>query len=151
MSERTKCRAKAIDPKILYGYRTAREQMDKYDYVVITLGTENHKVLIQHGLFAVISLMALELDESVIDEVLSINKNVYLAFQSGALSKIESDKLNEKLESRNATVKYVTFPDLLQPANYVVRDGVDKLLNKLKNAKPFISGECFLPENTPKD
>ncbi|MBO6243651.1 MAG: DNA primase, partial [Clostridia bacterium] len=141
---------------LLYNYDNAREEVLKKDEIVIVEGFMDVIRLYTIGIKNVVASMGTAITKEQVSLIRKLTKNVILMFDGDKAGEKATKSFIEISKGIDFNIKIVRLEEDLDPDDYILKKGKDKMLDHLSHAKSLfdykmISTKKNLDMNNPED
>lgn len=132
---------------ILYGLNLAKRAIREKDAVILVEGNMDQIALFDNGFQNTVAVMGTALGETSLERLISMTKNIYVAFDSDAGGFDAMVRINRQLASKGIIAKHIDLYPEIDPEDFVRIHGKEALQSKIEDAIPVI--DVLLREITP--
>ncbi len=120
---------------LLYNYENARESIIKQDEVIIVEGFMDVIRLYSIGIYNVLATMGTAITNDQVNLIRKLTKNVILMFDGDAAGGKATNSYIEVSKNIDFDIKIVRLEENLDPDDYIIKKGKEKMLEHLAHAK----------------
>lgn len=123
---------------LLYNYHNAREHVIKNNKLIIVEGFMDVIRLYSIGIYNVVASMGTAITKEQISLIRKITNNVVLMFDGDAAGEKATNSFIEVAKDIDFEISVVRLEEDLDPDDYIIKKGKDKMVYHLDNAKSLI-------------
>jgi len=120
---------------LLYNYEFARESVLKSNEIIIVEGFMDVIRLYSIGIFNVVASMGTAITKEQVSLIRKLTNNVILMFDGDAAGSKATNSFIEVSKDIDFNIKIVRLEEDLDPDDYIIKKGKDKMLDHLAHAK----------------
>ena len=120
---------------LLYNYEFARESILKNDEIIIVEGFMDVIRLYSIGIYNVVASMGTAITNEQVSLIRKLTNNVILMFDGDAAGGKATNSFIEVSKNIDFNIKIVRLEEDLDPDDYIIKKGKDKMLDHLSHAK----------------
>jgi len=124
--------------KILFNYHRAKKEIAKKREVIIVEGNMDAIRMSSSGIKNVIALMGTSLTSNQVDIIKSLRAKIILMFDNDSAGEIATFQNGNILQSAGLTPYVVRLSGEKDPDEYIIKNGVDAILNNIHNPMNFL-------------
>ncbi len=123
---------------LLYNYHNAREHAIKEDNIIIVEGFMDVIRLYSIGVKNVVATMGTAITKEHINLIKRLSSNVTLLFDGDSAGEKATNACITMMKESDFNIKVVRLEDNLDPDDYILQKGKDKMISHLNHAKSLI-------------
>ena len=123
---------------LLYNYHNAREYAIKEDNIIIVEGFMDAIRLYSIGVKNVVAAMGTAITKEHVNLIKRLSNNVTLLFDGDAAGEKATNACITMMKDSDFNIKIVRLEEDLDPDDYILKKGKDKMLSHLSHAKSLI-------------
>lgn len=123
---------------LLYNYHNAREYAIKEDNIIIVEGFMDVIRLYSIGVKNVVATMGTAITKEHVSLIKRLSNNVTLLFDGDSAGEKATNACISMMKDSNLNIKVVRLEEDLDPDDYILKKGKDKMLSHLSHAKSLI-------------
>ena len=124
--------------QVLFGMNLAKQAIRKEDQAILVEGYLDQMRATQYGVLNTVATCGTALTAKQAAMLRNYASSVVMVFDSDNAGRDAADKGFEVLQEKGLQVKIVFLPEGKDPDSYIHENGVEKFLEKIKTAKPYL-------------
>ena len=124
--------------QVLFGMNLAKQAIRKEDQAILVEGYLDQMRATQYGVLNTVATCGTALTAKQAAMLRNYASSVVMVFDSDNAGRDAADKGFEVLQEKGLQVKIVFLPEGKDPDSYIHENGVEKFLEKIKTAKPYM-------------
>ena len=124
--------------QVLFGMNLAKQAIRKEDQAILVEGYLDQMRAAQYGVLNTVATCGTALTAKQAAMLRNYASSVVMVFDSDNAGRDAADKGFEVLQEKGLQVEIVFLPEGKDPDSYIHENGVEKFLEKIKTAKPYL-------------
>ena len=125
--------------KLLYNYHNAKESARKEKSVIVVEGFMDVIRLYSIGVNNVVATMGTAITKEQASLIRKLSSNIILMFDGDDAGGKATDSAIEELSGTDGVIKVIRLEENLDPDEYILNEGKDKMMDHLKHPIPLFS------------